>query len=299
MSIKKNTDLINFINNETKINNEFNLHKIFKCFCKCFSKSLLDIYNKFEPIENLDIIDSIILGSNMIYHIFWFLIVYTNNLKLTIFLTERAILLYTEFIIMSRDPKINKDLYFTPNISDAISFAYKKSIGPLKISDFKNKTSIKINCIKNASSIIKFILQESFTSIKKENNKNLKIEDIISLSISLCNTLLKIFTKIDSDDIYSFVFDKTVLIFSEFKKISVKLMFWKIYFEILLEFIGRGKKLSILMIILEDVFIKYNKLLSNEYYKIKDELNMNSIKRIKLYSDIKYFVSNKYINING
>ena len=100
MSIEKNTDLINFINDECKKLEEPNLNKIFKCFCKCFCKSLNDIWNKFKDIENLDLREAILLGSNMIYHIYWFLIVYANNLKLSIFLTERAILLFTEFIIM-------------------------------------------------------------------------------------------------------------------------------------------------------------------------------------------------------
>ena len=83
-------------------------------------------YFKIMKDINMDI--AILLGSNMIFHIFWILINYTNNIKLTIFLIERAVLLFIEFIVMSRN-KSNTDLTFIPSIKDAINFAYKKTIG--------------------------------------------------------------------------------------------------------------------------------------------------------------------------
>ena len=47
----------------------------------------------------------------MIYHIYFILISYTNNIKLTVFLLERSILLYSEFIIMSQDKKLIDDIF--------------------------------------------------------------------------------------------------------------------------------------------------------------------------------------------
>ena len=64
----------------------------------------------------------------MIYYIFFILIFYTNNIKLTIFLLERSILFY-EFIIMSQDKKLIDQICFVPNINDALFFTYKKTIG--------------------------------------------------------------------------------------------------------------------------------------------------------------------------
>ena len=52
----------------------------------------------------------IVMGTQMFSHVFFVLLSYTNNLKLTIFLAERAILLYTEFIIMSNDKQVMKDV---------------------------------------------------------------------------------------------------------------------------------------------------------------------------------------------
>ena len=59
---------------------------------------------------------------------------YTNNVKLTIFL--EAILLYTEFIIMSQDKTLVEEIYFVPNINDAIAFSFKKTIGSDNTSRF-------------------------------------------------------------------------------------------------------------------------------------------------------------------
>ena len=50
------------------------------------------------------------------FNVFWILLLYTNNLTLSIFLSERSILLFTEFVVLSTDPKVNKDLSYIPNI---------------------------------------------------------------------------------------------------------------------------------------------------------------------------------------
>ena len=294
MSIEKNTDLINFINDECKKMEEPNLNKIFKCFCKCFCKSLNDIWNKFKDIENLDLREAILLGSNMIYHIYWFLIVYANNLKLSIFLTERAILLFTEFIIMSRDPNVNKELYFTPTISDAVSFAYKKTIGPIKVSKFIDSKSFKISGIKNATSIIKHILQECFIKINM-SHENLILDDI---NETLYGILLSIFVKISSDNVYTFVFDKTLLIFDEFNNLSFTIIFWKIYFDIFSDFLLRGRKIKMLIAIMEKAYIIFTRKIMDGTYSIKADYNFKMIKRMRLYNDLKIYVSEnlrKYI----
>ena len=294
MSIEKKGDLINFINDECRHYEEPNLTRIFKCFCKCFCKALQDIWKKFESIENLDLHEAMLLGTNMIYHIYWFLIAYANNLKLTIFLTERAILLFTEFIIMSRDPKINKDLYFTPNISDAISFAYKKTIGPIKVSNFISNNSSKINGIKNASSIIKHILQESFFKIINNKNK-LRLEDINN---SICVTLLNLFVKINDDNLYAFVFDKTILMFDEFNNnLSLTIIFWKLYFDILSDYVHRGRKFRLIIGIMDKAYAEFSRRIIEGKYLVKNDLNLRMIKRMKLYIHFKIYVSDHLRNV--
>jgi len=173
-------ELIDFINQE-KNNKKIKGKKIMNYFIKCIVKSLKEIDNKLKNIDNNH--SSIISGITMIYNIFIVLIFYTNNIKLTIFLVERAILLYSEFIIMSKDKKIIDEICFIPNITDAISFSYKKTIGPLSI----NKLNIKNDsiCIKDFCLVIKNIVNKYYhntaTILDIENNLNILEEPIFNL----------------------------------------------------------------------------------------------------------------------
>jgi hypothetical protein len=178
-------ELIDFINQE-KINKKVNPKKVLTYFNKCISNSLIELDSKLDKVENK--YNSIIAGLNMIFNIFFIVIFYSNNIKLTIFLVERSILLYTEFIIMSQDKKIIDDICFTPNITDAISFSYKKTIGPLNI----NKLNIKYNYsyIKDISLIIKNVLIHYYT------NKN-NIKDIEHYLNNLEVELFELFNKLD------------------------------------------------------------------------------------------------------
>jgi hypothetical protein len=178
-------ELIDFINQE-KINKKVNPKKVLTYFNKCIYNSLIEFIDKLEKDENK--YNSIIAGINMIFNIFFIVIFYSNNIKLTIFLVERSILLYTEFIIMSQDKKIIDDICFTPNITDAISFSYKKTIGPLNI----NKLNIKYNYsyIKDISLIIKNVLLHYYT------NKN-NIKDIEHYLNILEDELFELFNKLD------------------------------------------------------------------------------------------------------
>jgi len=181
-------ELIDFINQE-KINKKVNGKKTFNYFSKCIIKSIIELNNKFKKIENKN--NSIISGVNMIYNIFFILIFYSNNIKLTIFLVERAVMLYSEFIIMSQDKKIIDDICFIPNINDAISFSYKKTIGPLTI----NKLHIKQEqtCIKDMALVLKNILIHYYIETKDNFNETLENLPINKLE----QTIYELFIKYD------------------------------------------------------------------------------------------------------
>ena len=170
-------ELIQFINKE-RYTKKINYKKIFRFFSKCLRKSIIEMNNKFSDLKSIN--ESIISGVNMIYHIYYILIIYSNNIKLTIFLLERAILLYTEFIIMSQDKSVVDEIYFVPNINDAISFSFKKTIGPIIINNIdpltKNMQFIKNVCV-TLRNIYKMYFKNSycvddsnFISINVENN---------------------------------------------------------------------------------------------------------------------------------
>ena len=192
-------ELIDFINKE-KVNKKVNSKKIFSYFNKCIIKSIIELDSKFKKIENKT--NSIISGINMIYNIFFILIFYSNNIKLTIFLVERAIMLYSEFIIMSQDKNIIDELCFIPNITDAISFSYKKTIGPLNI----NKLNIKYDqlCIKEMAFLIKNIITSYYLETHNNLNNTLfdnlnNLENTLFDNLNnLENTLYELFNKLDN-----------------------------------------------------------------------------------------------------
>lgn len=196
-------ELIDFINQE-KINKKVNSKKIFSYFNKCIIKSIIELDSKFKKIENKT--NSIISGINMIYNIFFILIFYSNNIKLTIFLVERSIMLYSEFIIMSQDKNIIDEICFIPNITDAISFSYKKTIGPLNI----NKLNIKYDqlCIKEMAFLIKNIITSYYLDTKNNLNEQIdKYDNMNSLENTLFNnlnnlenTLYELFNKLDNNN---------------------------------------------------------------------------------------------------
>ena len=140
----KNNTLANFINNEV-ILTKLNYKKSLLYFNTCCIKSIIEINKKFLKLDKYKL--EMIMGLHIFYHVFFVCLSHTNNLTFTIFLTERAILLYTEFIIMSRDNNIIKDLQYYPSISDAILFSYKKTIGTININFKNNIDSLKTCCL--------------------------------------------------------------------------------------------------------------------------------------------------------
>jgi len=196
MNIETNNDLIKFIELEKKEVNTVSNDKIIDAFYKCFLKILVETNIKFKNLDNFK--KNVYMGSNIMFNVFWIILNYSNNLSLTIFLAERSILLFSEFIILSRDPSINKDLCYIPNLSDAINFAYKKTVGPIEI---KTLSSDKNNNIKNTCFLIKEIIQTFY----------LKYDDISihkTTIFSICDMIIKLHKILDDDKIFFILLKK-------------------------------------------------------------------------------------------
>ena len=223
-----NNELINLINEEVNKNIDIDYLKLYKCFSKCLVKTIIDIYKKFKLLEDFDFINSLILGTNMFHNVFWILMLYSNNIKLTIFLSERSVLLFTEFILMSRESHIDKDLYFKPTITDAISFSYKKTIGPIVFNKIKNKNYVKLNKIRDITNNLKMILQNT-TNIIYLSNLDIDIIDQINskLYISLYNLLKK--NNINK------MYDTLSYILNKNENSILNVFFIKIFIELVLE----------------------------------------------------------------
>jgi hypothetical protein len=181
--IEQKYDLEQFINTEVKTysNGDVILPRIFKYYYKCQCRIIFEIYDKLSKVEDLNIFETLQYGTNMVSHVFWTLYSYSLNIKLSMFLTERAVLLFTEFIIMSKNPMLNKEFRFMPNICDALAFSVKKTIGPLQNRcNTRNKKFLKdLSKYKLISINIKYIIQQLLYSIviNKKTKENLNLDN--------------------------------------------------------------------------------------------------------------------------
>ena len=82
-----NSDILTFINSK-KSNIKLNNNIIFDYYTQILSSFSIKILNKFINIDNKNNI--IKNGLDIIYNLYFILILYTNNIKVTIFLLERS-----------------------------------------------------------------------------------------------------------------------------------------------------------------------------------------------------------------
>lgn len=164
VDIENSVELLKYINNETKTTISFNYFKLYSCYSTCLLKTFICLGKK------LDDNTKIIAGINVIHHVFWIIINYTKNLNVAIILSERSILLFTEFLIMSNDPSVNKDLYFTPTITDAIKFAYKKTIGPISLKNIPQNNKLVNNVLLLLKSITSSIYNKINIGVNDSEN---------------------------------------------------------------------------------------------------------------------------------
>ena len=233
VDIENSVELLKYINNETKTTLFFNYFKLYSCYSTCLLKTFICLGKKLD--ENT----KIIAGINVIHHVFWIIINYTKNLNVAIILSERSILLFTEFLIMSNDPSVNKDLYFTPTITDAIKFAYKKTIGPISLknipqnnklvnnvllllksitSSIYNKINIGVNDSENAFHIyFKFIEKCLYKTQHIINNNNyfpIIYENFTNL-LTIENELIEVLFKLKLLNEYIFLIKKDAFTFEK------------------------------------------------------------------------------------
>jgi len=297
-SISKKKDLSDFINGEINKGEQININKAFKLFNKCLTKSLIECLIKFYEIDNIELSSALSSCLDLVYHVYWSLLAYTNNIKLTIFLSERAVLLYSEFITMSQNPILNSELTLIPNINDALTFAYKKTIGPLKI--FKNIIidNTELNKVREASLDIKFILKyfidsillddEILKNIKEDNELfNQNISSLLDNIILYINkNILKLYIQYDNNIVKPFIHNKLNDIFIDNDNVYNNITILKI----ILESIDKlSKDFSITQILVKinktyDFFSK-NHIFDNNDFQLKStNFNKNSKKK-KIYND--------------
>jgi hypothetical protein len=210
------------------------------------------------------------------FHVFWVLLNYTNNINVTIILAERAILLFTEFILMAKNSHISKDLYYIPNVTDAMNFAYKKTIGPI---NFKNME--KNNFKSNSLVILKLIIQYIYQHIDFATG-DLKIleeyHEYITVTISRNHKLL------NDNEIFNSIFEKIHHILYNDKTIEESLLKIKILFELLYE----KRMLDIIQLNMK--ITEYCTIMENYQFKSESIDLIKSVKRHELYKCLKLII---------
>lgn len=174
-------------------------------FNKFFIQNMDEIYTKFRSYNN--IIEILDYSCKIIFNIFWIVYNYSNNIFITLFLAEKSILLFTEFIILSNDTKIVKDLYYKPNIIDALNFSYKKTIYSIMISSLNTKfNKTVINCCL----LVKDFLKISY--MQKVNNEKIEIDNEIILK-----HILNIYNRLN-DKIFFMVYNYLIDLLNNMKR---------------------------------------------------------------------------------
>lgn len=176
----KDNQLLHFIETKQDVSTILNERDLYYIFTKSIRNSFVKTYEQLNNIEYS------IHCSNIVVSIFWIVLSYTNNLKLTLFLCERAIILFIEYITLSRTMMNSEPI----NITDVKLFIYRKTVGPINI--YKHTKQTYFKDIEELSILTKDLLTYIFTEYIVNNILPITIlEDICCLLCGVMYTLTK------------------------------------------------------------------------------------------------------------
>ena len=122
--LTKDNELVSFINEKKYSDVNIDCKKLYYYYSKIIKIAYIKSYIRLENYKYSKIC------ADIIENVFWIIFQYSVNIKLSMFLCERAILLYIEYISIYREKTKMDELKL---------FIYDKTIGPLIIGDFKIK----------------------------------------------------------------------------------------------------------------------------------------------------------------
>ena len=190
--LSKEDELVNFINSKVISKKKIEYNLLLFNYCKIMKEVILKCYKRLNVVYLIH--ECMTLVSN----VFWCIFMYTYNIKLTMFLCERAILLFNEYIDLAKFT-INETDEFKINSTDVKLFIYKRTIGPIV---YKKQSIVfikKINVIKQASIVIDNILTILITIIIKQfssENKNVINDNLTKFIVYFHNLIPSIFYKL-------------------------------------------------------------------------------------------------------
>jgi len=164
MSLLSNhSDMLDFINSKIMQSKKIQFNKVFQFFIKIMTKALID------PIDKLSSEEYSIICYDIVFNVFWTLFHYTKNIKLTMFLCDRSIELFNEYMEMIL-AALNSNLLSQNKIkikpTDIKLFIYNKTIGPItfqKMERMKMITKKRFSQCKSACMSIQILIKSIFT----------------------------------------------------------------------------------------------------------------------------------------
>ena len=180
--LTNNQDMLDFINSKIMKPSKLQFNKVYQFFIKIIIKSLLSSIEKLESTEYS------LICCDIVFNIFWTLLNYTRNIKLTMFLCDRSIDLFNEYmemILAALNNNILSENKIKIKTTDIKLFIYNKTIGSIVFnkrtsqkSSFKNKFLLT----KNACMVMQIYVRTIF--IIYNNSKNLYTSEDFDYSIN-------------------------------------------------------------------------------------------------------------------
>jgi len=266
-TLSKEKDILEFIETKKYTQSKINIIRTYKLCCKIIKNSLLDSY------KEIDKEDFSLICCDIVFNIFWILIFHTYNIKLTMFLCERAIVLYNEYITMLKtafSDDIIRAKKIKIKITDVKLFIYNKTIGPLKLLDKRSKT-IKMNQLiiaRKACIDMKILIQHIF--IKEITTKSDdKIGIVIDNCISQCMPrMYKLYLNYGDDLLISII--NNIIInnpnFFDTNNSAYYINKFKVYIDILYGLLDKYKNIKVA----KEIFS--NKYMSIDFDNYKKDL---------------------------
>ena len=159
MSFVKDNELAEFIESKKSILRKLVIKDVLVNYAKILKETIVTTYKRFH--NSTWTYEAVTIVSN----IFWQVIHYSYNIKLAMFLSDRALILFSEYIDLAKLTYSNNN-DFNINKTDIKIFIYKRTIGPIKIKNIRTKSNKSIlehlEKIKYVSNIFRQIIVNIF-----------------------------------------------------------------------------------------------------------------------------------------
>tara|TARA_B100000131_G_scaffold216820_1_gene208462 strand:- start:686 stop:1612 length:927 start_codon:yes stop_codon:yes gene_type:complete len=295
--------MLEFINSKIILSNKIQFNKVYQFFIKIMIKALVC------PTEKLTNNEYSTICYDIVFNVFWTLFNYTKNIKLTMFLCDRSIDLFNEYMEMIL-AALNSNLLSQNKIkikpTDIKLFIYNKTIGPItfqKMERLKGVTKLRIRQCKSACMIIQIILKDVFNVYYKNkidnNGKDLynfsyqrkkltEIEDIFeNITDNISNTIYVLHTKSFGDCVDNVIYNELEVLKIDKNIPRFSLMIYR-KLSIMLHLVRKNKNINSNG--LDSIF---SLLLKNQLFQL--DKNINSFeKRKNLDSSIRSLCKDAY-----